>query len=91
MLPRLYLTEGRSNIIYAILSSRVMDIGRFIVDEVQRCANAAGKATLGYISLVTHLCTLAGVNTYTSPLERPRQELDYAYFHTLCSVAPQPR
>ena len=56
------LTEGRATILYTILTGRVMDVGQFIANEIHRCANADGKAALGHPSLITHLCSQAGVD-----------------------------
>jgi len=64
------LTEGRATILYTILTGRVMDVGQFIANEIHRCANTAGKAALGHPSLITHLCSLAGVDISVPPLEK---------------------
>ncbi|QCE14227.1 hypothetical protein DEO72_LG11g1226 [Vigna unguiculata] len=74
------LTEGRATILYTILTGRVMDVGQFIANEIHRCANAAGKAALGHPSLITHLCSLAGVDISVPPLEKATQDLDFSYF-----------
>ncbi|QCD80695.1 hypothetical protein DEO72_LG2g1017 [Vigna unguiculata] len=76
------LTEGRATILYTILTGRVMDVGQFIANEIHRCANAAGKAALGHPSLITHLCSLAGVDISVPPLEKAMQDLDFSYFQS---------
>ncbi|QCD84055.1 hypothetical protein DEO72_LG2g4405 [Vigna unguiculata] len=76
------LTEGRATILYTILTGRVMDVGQFIANEIHRCANAAGKAALGHPSLITHLCSLAGVDISVPPLEKATQDLDFSYFQS---------
>ncbi|QCE04468.1 hypothetical protein DEO72_LG8g2504 [Vigna unguiculata] len=85
------LTEGRATILYTIVTSRVMDVGQFIANEIHRCANTVGKAALGHRSLITHLCSLAGVDIFVPPLEKAMQDLDFSYFQRFCSVAPRPR
>ncbi|QCE00631.1 hypothetical protein DEO72_LG7g1921 [Vigna unguiculata] len=85
------LTEGRATILYTILTGRVMDVGQFIANEIHRCANVAGKAALDHPSLITHLCSLAGVDITVPPLEKATQDLDFSYFQRFCSVAPRPR
>ncbi|QCE14502.1 hypothetical protein DEO72_LG11g1503 [Vigna unguiculata] len=85
------LTEGRTTILYTILTGRVMDVGQFIANEIHRCANAAGKAALSHPSLIIHLCSLAGVDIFVPPLEKATQDLDFSYFQRFCSVAPRPR
>ena len=85
------LTEGRATILYTIVTSRVMDVGQFIANEIHRCANTVGKAALGHRSLITHLCSLTGVDIFVPPLEKAMQDLDFSYFQRFCSVAPRPR
>ena len=85
------LTEGRATILYTIVTGRVMEVGQFIANEIHRCANAADKAALGHPSLITHLCSLAGVDISVPPLEKAMQDLDFSYFQRFCSVAPKPR
>jgi len=85
------LMEGRATILYTILTGRVMDVGHFIANEIHWCANAAGKAALGHNSLITHLCSLAGVDISVPSLEKAMQDLDFSYFQRFCSVAPRPR
>ncbi|QCE05856.1 hypothetical protein DEO72_LG9g864 [Vigna unguiculata] len=74
------LTEGRATILYIILTGRVMDVGQFIANEIHRCANAAGNVALGHPSLITHLCSLAGVDISVPLLEKATQDLDFSYF-----------
>jgi len=74
------LTEGRATILYTILIGQVMDVGQFIANEIYRCANAASKAAFGHPSLITHLCSLAGVDISVPPLEKATQDLDFSYF-----------
>jgi len=73
-------TEARATILYTILTGRVMDVGQFITNEIHRCANTTGKAALGHPSLITHLCSLAGVDISVPPLEKATQDLDFSYF-----------
>ncbi|KOM49851.1 hypothetical protein LR48_Vigan08g067800 [Vigna angularis] len=45
------------------------------------CANTMNnKAPLGHPSLITHMCKIAGVDTFAPPLERPRKSIDEAYY-----------
>jgi len=85
------VTEGRATIMYTILIGKVMDVGQYIANEIHRCANAAGKAAHGHPSLITHLCSLTGVDISVPPLEKATQDLDFSYFQRLYSVAPRPR
>jgi len=85
------LTEGQATILYTILTSRVMDVGQYIANEIHRCANAAGKAALGHPSLITDLCILARVDTFVPLLQKAMQNLDFSYFQRFCSIAPRPR
>ncbi|QCE10573.1 hypothetical protein DEO72_LG10g1803 [Vigna unguiculata] len=77
------LTEGRATILYTILTGRVMDVGQFIANEIHQCANAVGKAALGHLSLITHLCSLAGVDIFVPSLEKATQDLDFSYFQSV--------
>ncbi|QCE06191.1 hypothetical protein DEO72_LG9g1202 [Vigna unguiculata] len=67
------LMEGRATILYTILTGRVMDVGHFIANEIHWCANAAGKAALGHNSLITHLCSLAGVDISMASSSNPKR------------------
>ena len=50
-----------------------------------------GKAALGHPSLITHLCSLAGVDIFVPQLEKATHYLDFSYFQRFCSVAPRPK
>ncbi|KOM34871.1 hypothetical protein LR48_Vigan02g102100 [Vigna angularis] len=53
-------------------------------DDMERVLTMNNKAPLGHPSLITHLCKLAGVNTSSPPLERPRKAIDEAYYKQYC-------
>ncbi|KOM25717.1 hypothetical protein LR48_Vigan176s001300 [Vigna angularis] len=58
-----------------------INIGQMIANEIQMCANTMNnKAPLGHPSLITHLYKIAGVDTSSPPLERPRKSIDEAYY-----------
>ncbi|KOM52225.1 hypothetical protein LR48_Vigan09g088400 [Vigna angularis] len=77
----------RAILLYSILRGLNIDIGQVIADEIQSCARGAtSKAPLGHPSLITYLCEAAGIYVYRPPLERPRKELDAAYFTHYCVV-----
>ncbi|KOM47420.1 hypothetical protein LR48_Vigan07g112400 [Vigna angularis] len=62
-----------------------INIGHVIANEIQVYANTMNnKAPLGHPSLITHLWELARVNISTLPLERPRKEIDEAYYRQYC-------
>ncbi|KOM25852.1 hypothetical protein LR48_Vigan197s002100 [Vigna angularis] len=64
-----------------------INIGQVIADEIQSCARGAtSKAPLGHPSLITYLCEAAGIDVSRPPLERPRKELDAAYFTHYCAL-----
>jgi len=54
-------------------------------------STSLGRPALSHPSLITHLCSLAGVDIYVPPLEKATQDLDFSYFQRFCSVAPKPR
>ncbi|KOM34639.1 hypothetical protein LR48_Vigan02g078900 [Vigna angularis] len=61
-----------------------------IVEEIKSCARTVSSMTpLGHPSLITHLCEIMGVDVSTLPLERPRKELDEAYFTYYCNTEEQ--
>ncbi|KOM34740.1 hypothetical protein LR48_Vigan02g089000 [Vigna angularis] len=75
------ITIQRSIFLYYVLRGLNINIGQVIADEIQSCARGAtSKASLGHPSLITHLCEAAGIDVSRPPLERPRKELDAAYF-----------
>ncbi|KOM28752.1 hypothetical protein LR48_Vigan583s000300 [Vigna angularis] len=75
------ITVSRALFLYCVLRGMSINIGQVIGNEIQTCASTMNnKAPLGHPSLITHLCELAGVNTSTPPLERPRKAIDEAYY-----------
>ncbi|KOM34922.1 hypothetical protein LR48_Vigan02g107200 [Vigna angularis] len=81
------ITVPRAILLYCIHKGLNIDIGQVIADEIQSCARGAtSKAPLGHPSLITYICEAASVDVSRPPLERPRKELDAAYFTHYCSV-----
>ncbi|KOM41074.1 hypothetical protein LR48_Vigan04g127200 [Vigna angularis] len=79
------ITVSRVVFIYCVLRGLSVNIGQMIASEIQVCARTVNnKAPLGHPSLITHLCELAGVNTCSPSLERPRKAIDEAYFRQYC-------
>ncbi|KOM40746.1 hypothetical protein LR48_Vigan04g094400 [Vigna angularis] len=79
------ITVSRAIFLYCVLRGMSNNIGQVIASEIQTCANTMNnKAPLGHPSLITHLCELAGVNTSSPPLERPRKAIDEAYYTQYC-------
>ncbi|KOM34697.1 hypothetical protein LR48_Vigan02g084700 [Vigna angularis] len=77
--------------LYCVLRGLNINIGQVIADEIQSCAcGASNKVPLGHPSLITHLCEIAGIDVFRPPLERPRKELDTAYFTHYCVVDDEP-
>ncbi|KOM31355.1 hypothetical protein LR48_Vigan01g091000, partial [Vigna angularis] len=75
----------RALLLYCVLKGMSINIGQVIANEIHVCANTMKhKAPLGHPSLITHLCELAGVNISTPPFERPRKEIDEAYYKQYC-------
>ncbi|KOM31252.1 hypothetical protein LR48_Vigan01g080700 [Vigna angularis] len=75
------ITIQRAIFLYCVLRGLNINIGQVIADEIQSCAcGASNKAPVGHPSLITHLCEATGVDVSIPPLERPRKELDAAYF-----------
>ncbi|KOM49558.1 hypothetical protein LR48_Vigan08g038500 [Vigna angularis] len=73
--------------LYCMLKGLNINIGQVIAYEIQTCVSFVNnKASLGHPSLITHLCELAGVNTSTSPMERPRKEIDDSYYSQYCMM-----
>ncbi|KOM41106.1 hypothetical protein LR48_Vigan04g130400 [Vigna angularis] len=71
--------------LYCALKGLNINIGQVIANEIRTCATSVNnKAPLGHQSLITHLCELAGVNTSTPPMERPRKEIDDSYYSQYC-------
>ncbi|KOM26397.1 hypothetical protein LR48_Vigan264s000700 [Vigna angularis] len=59
--------------------------------NIQPCSHSCAsgvtsKAPLGHPYLITHLCEAADIDVSRPPLERPRKELDAAYFTHYCAV-----
>lgn len=77
------VTTNRAIILYCILTSRSINLGKLIANEISLCAHAVHVA-LGHPSLITHLCQLAGVDISTPPLERPRKAIDISYYFQYC-------
>ncbi|KOM25980.1 hypothetical protein LR48_Vigan213s000300 [Vigna angularis] len=79
------ITVNKALFLYCVLRGMNINIGQVIANEIQTCASTMkNKAPLGHPSLITHLCELAGVNTATPPLERPRKAIDEAYYRKYC-------
>ncbi|KOM41071.1 hypothetical protein LR48_Vigan04g126900 [Vigna angularis] len=79
------ITVSRALLLYCVMKGMSINIGQVIANEIQVCANTMNnKAPLGHPSLVTHLCGLAGVNISTLLFERPRKEIDEAYYRQYC-------
>ncbi|KOM52187.1 hypothetical protein LR48_Vigan09g084600 [Vigna angularis] len=79
------ITVSRAIFLYCVLRGMNINIRHVIANEIQTCASTANnKAPLGHPSLITHLCWLAGVDTSTPPLERPRKAIDEAYYRQYC-------
>ncbi|KOM37621.1 hypothetical protein LR48_Vigan03g100300 [Vigna angularis] len=77
------ITLSRALLLYCVI--RNVNIGQVIANEIQMCANTINnKAPLGQPSLITHLCKIAGVDTSAPPFERPRKEIDEAYYKQYC-------
>ncbi|KOM40855.1 hypothetical protein LR48_Vigan04g105300 [Vigna angularis] len=79
------ITVSRVLLLYCVLKGMSINIGQVIDNEIQVCANTMNnKAPLGHLSLIAHLCELAGVNMSTLPFERPRKAIDEAYYRQYC-------
>ncbi|KOM55602.1 hypothetical protein LR48_Vigan10g149400 [Vigna angularis] len=79
------ITLSRALFIYFAIRNLNVNIGQVIADEISVCANTSNnKAPLGHPSLITHLCKLAGVDTFVPPFERPRKAIDEAYYRQYC-------
>ncbi|XP_014506339.1 uncharacterized protein LOC106766095 [Vigna radiata var. radiata] len=79
------LITTRAILLYFILQGRQISLGQLIATENFDFAQSANpKAPLGYPSLITYLCALAGVDTSEAPFERPRQKIDGAYYRQHC-------
>ncbi|KOM43024.1 hypothetical protein LR48_Vigan05g062800 [Vigna angularis] len=66
--------------LYCVMKGLNINIRQVIVNKIQTCASSVNnKAPLGHSSLITHLGEIAGVNTSTPPMERPRKEIDASY------------
>ncbi|KOM43202.1 hypothetical protein LR48_Vigan05g080600 [Vigna angularis] len=79
------ITLSRALLLYCVLRNMSINIGQVIANEIQMCANTMNnKAPLGHPSLITHLCKIAGVDTFAPPLERPRKSIDEAYYRQYC-------
>ncbi|KOM25677.1 hypothetical protein LR48_Vigan151s001600 [Vigna angularis] len=79
------ITLSRALFIYCAIRNLNVNIGHVIADEIRVCANTTNnKAPLGYPSLITHLCKIAGVDTSAPPFERPRKAIDEAYYRQYC-------
>ncbi|KOM51840.1 hypothetical protein LR48_Vigan09g049900 [Vigna angularis] len=76
---------NRALFLYCVLRGMSINIGQVIASEIQTCASTMNnKAPLGHPFLITHLYELAGVNTSSPPLERPRKAIDEAYYKQYC-------
>ncbi|KOM54824.1 hypothetical protein LR48_Vigan10g071600 [Vigna angularis] len=79
------ITLSRALFIYCAIRNLNVNIGQVIADENSVCANTSNnKAPLGHPSLITHLCKIAGVDTFVPPFERPRKAIDEAYYKQYC-------
>ncbi|KOM43243.1 hypothetical protein LR48_Vigan05g084700 [Vigna angularis] len=79
------ITLSRALLLYYVLRNMSINIGQVIANEIQMCANTMNnKAHLGHPSLITHLCKIAGVDTFAPPLESPRKSIDEAYYRQYC-------
>ncbi|KOM25070.1 hypothetical protein LR48_Vigan48s000300 [Vigna angularis] len=75
------ITTHRAIFLYCEMKGLNINIGQVIANEIQTYASFVNnKAPLGHPSLITHLCEIAGVNTSTAPMERPRKEIDASYY-----------
>ena len=83
------LTEGHVTILYTILTGQMMDVGQYTANEIHQCAKAAGKATLGHPSLITHLCSLAGW-TFLYPEESNAGPRLFLFSEVLLSCSQTP-
>ncbi|KOM54852.1 hypothetical protein LR48_Vigan10g074400, partial [Vigna angularis] len=79
------ITVSRALLLYCVIRDMSINIGQVIANEIQVCANTMNNKTpLGHPSLSTHVCEVAGVNTSSPPLERPRKAIDEAYYRQYC-------
>ncbi|KOM25236.1 hypothetical protein LR48_Vigan62s001300 [Vigna angularis] len=79
------ITLSRALLLYYAIRNLNINIGQVIANEIRVCANTTNnKAPLGHPSLITHLCKIAGVDTFAPPFERPRKAIDEAYYRQYC-------
>ncbi|KOM34738.1 hypothetical protein LR48_Vigan02g088800 [Vigna angularis] len=79
------ITLSKALLLYCVIRNLNVNIGQVIANEIQMCANTINsKAPLGYPSLITHLCKIAGVDTSAPPFKRPRKAIDEAYYRQYC-------
>ncbi|KOM54821.1 hypothetical protein LR48_Vigan10g071300 [Vigna angularis] len=86
---RRLLMERKERLAYrvSIVGADSLQVSKVIADEIQSCARGlTSKEPLGHPSLITHLCEVASIDVSRPPLERPRKELDAAYFTHYCVV-----
>ncbi|KOM25676.1 hypothetical protein LR48_Vigan151s001500 [Vigna angularis] len=75
------ITLSSALLLYCAIRNLNVNIGQVIADEIRICANTTNnKAPLGHPSLITHLCKIAGVDTFAPPFERPRKAIHEAYY-----------
>ncbi|KOM51816.1 hypothetical protein LR48_Vigan09g047500 [Vigna angularis] len=76
MIPNFAPQFGEALFIYCAIRNLNVNIGQVIADEISVCANTSNnKAPLGHPSLITHLCKLAGVDTFLHHLKGQEKPL----------------
>ncbi|KOM25036.1 hypothetical protein LR48_Vigan45s003800 [Vigna angularis] len=82
-----FRTAAHERYFPAVEGRKLLMETKVIADEIQRCTHGASEnAPLRHPSLITHLFEAAHIDVSRPPLERPRKELDAAYFTHYCAV-----
>ncbi|KOM26068.1 hypothetical protein LR48_Vigan221s003000 [Vigna angularis] len=65
-----------------------INVGQVIANDIKQCAHAASNnSPLGHPSLITYVCELTSVNTFTPPFERPSTTGNACFFGGLLPTA----